>query len=295
MSPLSIADSIRVLRGRGYEPAGEAFAVGRPDQTTLPLVSGTGDAVVAKLYRTIGGEETFTMMRSIWASSFGISRHPPGLPEPVEYVAPAAALVMRRVAGPPMATRGVLSPGIVRRAVELLVDLHASDARSERRRDAGAVVRSIRRKALEIAADDEELGVRFAAVAAALDRARPDGVRLVPSHGDFSARNVLMTGNGPVLVDWDRFRMADPARDATYFGAWQWASTVARRKTPSWSTLDECLDRYDELHADARVRERSAFYVAAGLARVAHAMVRTWKRDTEVITEILEEARRHIA
>ena len=290
----STADAIRALRDRGYEPAGEAFAIGRPDQTTIPVVSTAGDAFVAKLYPG-GGEDNFTTMRTIWASSFGAERQPPGLPEPVEYISSAAALVTRRVDGIPLAELGLLPAHLVDSAVELLAELHASDARPERRRDARGVVRSMRRKAMEVAASDDRLGHRFAALVGALDCARPDGGTLVPSHGDFCARNILVTDDGPVLVDWDRFRLADPARDVAYFGVWQWASTVERRETPSWSTLERCLDRYDELRPDARVRKRSGFYVAAGLTRVAHAMVRTWKRDTDIVMEVVEEARRHVA
>ena len=294
--PPPTAGVLEALRDLGYTPTDDAFAVGRPDRPTVALTSPGGVPCVAKLYDGDDGEPTFANMREVWASSFGARRSPPGLPEPLAYIRAAGALVMRRVDGRPMAELDpATAADLVDDAIDLLLDLHTSDAHPPLRRDARGVVRAARRKLREVADVDDALGDRFARVVSALESARPDAVPLVPSHGDFSARNVLVGDGGLVLIDWDRVRLAEPARDATYFGLWEWADALTRRDDPSWATLERALDVYDAREPERRVRDRAEFYIAAGLARVAHAMVMIWKRDADTVAAVLDEALRQLA
>ena len=43
--------------------------------------------------------------------------------------------------------------------------------------------------------------------------AAPAASRAVPTHGEPHPGNVVVTGAGPVLVDWDTARLAEPERD----------------------------------------------------------------------------------
>jgi thiamine kinase-like enzyme len=57
---------------------------------------------------------------------------------------------------------------------------------------------------------------RGPAVRRALDAAdtRPTGLQaLVPTHGEPHPGNVVRTAEGPVLVDWETARLAEPERD----------------------------------------------------------------------------------
>lgn len=62
------------------------------------------------------------------------------------------------------------------------------------------------------------LGPDAARTAARIDRAL---AALTPRpctiHGDFSADQVVMSGDGPVVIDWDRISVADPGRDIGTF------------------------------------------------------------------------------
>jgi ABC-type multidrug transport system ATPase subunit len=61
------------------------------------------------------------------------------------------------------------------------------------------------------------LGVRLEALLRQLEATMPSTDRLVPSHGDFSARQLLVTPKHVSVVDWDAMRLAPPALDpATY-------------------------------------------------------------------------------
>src|SRR5207302_3489251 len=156
------------------------------------------------------------------------------------------------------------------------------------------VVRSLERKASDVAALAPRLAPDFAGLVDALRASRPEDAPLVPSHGDFSPRNVLVGDERLVLIDWDRFRLADPARDVAYSGTWSWARDVRQGRPPSWSALERSVSVYDELRPAARVGERLAFYVAAALGRIAHSIVTLWRDDTGVVPELLGEARRQL-
>ncbi|MGW5124039.1 class V lanthionine synthetase subunit LxmK [Streptomyces sp. NPDC004069] len=52
-------------------------------------------------------------------------------------------------------------------------------------------------------------------------RRAEDEARKVPTHGDFRLDQVLVTGGRAQIIDWEEFRLADPARDVGMFvGEW---------------------------------------------------------------------------
>jgi thiamine kinase-like enzyme len=68
-----------------------------------------------------------------------------------------------------------------------------------------------------VAAILPDLGGRLEALLRELEVTVPSIDRLVLSHGDFSARQLLVTPDGLAVVDWDAMRLAPAALDpATY-------------------------------------------------------------------------------
>lgn len=283
-------DVLAILRARGYLPDGKPFAVGRPDRTTIPLVTGLGCPIVAKIYSDGGGEACFTNMRALWSSSFGERRDPPGLPRPIEYLREHRVLVLERVAGRALAEMGEPDAGAVQDAVRLAAALHGSDALPTRRRSARGILRSLRRKAERISRLDSALGAKVRRIVEALEESRRKERELVPCHGDFSPRNVLVGPDDSVLIDWDRFQLAEPARDVAYFGTWCWVGRLRRGESPSWSVLEESVSAYEALRPKAAIAEKLDFHVAAGLVRIAEGLVTLWTDDAHLAPLLLEEA-----
>ncbi len=285
---------VESLRQRGYARTPETFRTGRPDRVTLALTTRTGVPVVAKVYPCGNGETVFANMLRVWRSPFGENRHPPGLPQPVDYLPDLGILVMARVEGFPLAERNHIEPTVLDDVVRLLASLHESTATSRLVRSSMGIVKSIRRKAEHAAMLAPELGESFHQAADALAACRVGDRELVPSHGDFSPRNLMLGREGLVLIDWDRFQIADPARDVAYLGLWSWAGHVRKGQAPDWSVLDRTVAHYDSLRPQAAIKARLHFHIAAGLLRVAHSIVALWPRERSVVPRLIGEARQQL-
>lgn len=199
---------------------------GHADRPVRIESDGSGRRVVVKRFVSTDGAAIHQGMEDLWHSPFGGLREPPGLPEPLGWAARDGELRMECLEGEPLGRRG--DPGSsMERAEEcarLLSDLHASGMLPERRRPLSRLIRSTARKAAEAASAD---GADFTTVLEALRDAvalRPPSVELVPSHGDFSPRNVLVTPRGLRLIDLDRLQAAPPGRDVAYWSAWLWVT-----------------------------------------------------------------------
>jgi len=246
LSP-SILSSLRRLNIHvlvAFDP----FPTGRPDRASLALDTDAGPIVI-KLFPSGMGRETFDHMTRLWQSSFGAHRSPPGLPRPVAFLEENSALVMERLDGCPMAERMGSSLEHIEEIARTLVNLHTSDANTSKRRDGKRVVRSIQRKVEDLAGTGAEH--HLALVANQLVERLPEvseaghlPVELVPSHGDFSPRNIFVSPARIAFIDWDRFQLADPVRDLAYFGAWIWMADLRAGRKPNWSLGDELIDIY---------------------------------------------------
>ena len=288
------------LGRRGYAPSPgdvSGFPIGRPDRETFPMTAADGSAVVVKVYPGALGETAFRNMTRLWSSPFGQSRRPPGLPEPAEYVplpgVGGGALVMERLEGRTLLELGTPEEHL-ESAMRLAVDLHRSGAIAPRLRSAKKLVRSVRRKAERVAALEPRYGTDLTRVAEALEAKRPRDAELVPCHGDFSPRNVLVGPARQSLIDWDRFQRADPARDVAYFGAWCWAQGL-RSGRDDWRILDRVVRIYGVLRPDADLAPRLGFHVAAGLARIAHGLVELWPEQAHLVPRLAAEALRRLS
>lgn len=280
-----------VLERAGYVADDGVAPWGRAEHPVLALASPAGSAVVAKLYPQGDGRATYDNMVALRASSFATRWDPPRLPRALTYLDDIGALVMERVEGRPLDHRGLADGRSVRAAMETLVALHSSDARPTRRRTPQGVVRSLRRGGERAGTIAPALTGTFQSVVEALEAARPRAVERVPSHGDFCARNLLVCSDRIVVIDWDRFGWADPARDVASFGAWSWGRAVRDGRTPDWCVLEAATSAYSRQLPAAAIEERVAFYAAAALVRVAHILV-TRPRQVAHVTRFLDEALR---
>jgi len=261
------------------------------------MTAADGSAVVVKVYTDFRGEAAFGNMAVLWLSSFGQGRRPPGLPRPLEYLPlpgeGVGALVMERVEGRTLLELGTPEEHL-ESAMRLAVDLHRSGVAAPRLRSAKKLVRSVERKAERVAALAPSFGPDLARVAEALEANRPQDAELVPCHGDFSPRNVLVGKARHALIDWDRLQLADPARDVAYFGAWCWAQGL-RSGLDDWRVLDCAVRTYGVLRPEVELAPRLGFHIAAALARIAHGLVELWPAEARVVPRITAEALRRLA
>ena len=290
LSPTVLA----ALRTRGYLPDGDPFATETPDRTTLPLISASGERFVAKLFSAGDAESCWKNMLQVWDSSFGKSRQPPGLPRPVEYVGGIDALIVERLPGRVLLELGEPDPNAIEGAMQLAAGLHESDAQPARRRTADRILRSLRRKAERVSAIAPALAPPIRDVLEALESVGAQDGELVPCHGDFSPRNVLVGPERCALIDWDRFQLADPARDVAHFGAWCWVERARRGEPRSWVVLERAVSAYEALRPETRLRERLGFHVAAALVRIADDLVLLCPEESRLVPLLAEEALRRL-
>lgn len=266
------------VRERGIPPGPavrtRTVETGHADRPVRIESDRDGRRVVVKTFVSTDGAAIHQGMEELWRSPFGALRRPPGLPEPLTWAARGGELRMECLEGEPLGRRGDVGASL-ERAVEcarLLSDLHASGVLPERRRPLSRLVRSTARKAAEASAVD---GADFAAVLEALRRsvtARPPSDELVPSHGDFSPRNVLVTPAGLRLIDLDRLQAAPPGRDVAYWSAWLWV-TDRLSATPAYDGWE--LGRpFEEAYLAASGRDPATLdldlHRAFALVRIAH-------------------------
>jgi Ser/Thr protein kinase RdoA (MazF antagonist) len=282
------------LIARGYEVDGSRFLTRRPDRLAVGLRTASGVAAIGKLYVRGGGEIAFQNMQALWHSSFGARRDPPGLARPIEYLDGVKVLVMEHLGGRPLVELDYLTATRFRNSVELLASLHGCDAvLTSLPRSARRIVRSLRRKEARIAELAPEHADNYRAAVDAAEAAQPrDGEELVCCHGDFSPRNVLEAPGRYALIDWDRLKLSDPARDVAHYGAWCWLYSLHRRKVHDWSALDRFAAAYASLRPASQLDKRLDFHLAAALLRMVASRVELWREESYLIPQLIEEATR---
>jgi hypothetical protein len=292
--PERVDQAISALQRHGYRIDGAKFPTGRPDRLTVPVRTRFDQPAVAKCYPSDRGALTFANMQSLWRSSFGERRRPPGLPEPIDYLPETGTLVMERLSGRPLAEREAADAVSIAEAVKLIAALHDCEARPTKKRDRRRIVREIQRNQAASAEMAPAPARVLAPVVEALEASDGEDTEIVPCHGDFSPRNVLIGGARVALIDWDRLEWADPARDVTYFGTWCWVWALRRKMTADWSVLQQAIEGYRGLRQMTLTDARRDFHVAAGLMRIAHGMIRFWPSDVHLIPQLAAEALRRL-
>jgi len=290
-----IDQAIFALQRSGYRIDGAQFPTGRPDRVTVPVLTRTGRAAVAKCYPSDRGALAFANMQALWRSSFGERRQPPGLPQPIDYLPETGTLIMERLSGRPLAELEAADAISIAEAVKLVAALHDCEARPTKKRDRRRIVREIKRNLATSAEVAPEYAGVLGAVMEALEASDDEDPEIVPCHGDFSPRNVLIGADRVALIDWDRLEWADPARDVTYFGTWCWVWALRRKTRPDWSVLQQVVESYRGLRRITLTEARLGFHVAAGLMRIAHGMITFWPSDVHLVPQLAAEALRHLA
>jgi Phosphotransferase enzyme family len=282
---------IQKLLQSGYSRTNITYSTRRPDQLTLSLLNCAGEPVIGKLYSSNRGKIAFGNMLELWNSTFGRRGT---MPRPIEYLDDPGVLIMEYLPGRPLIELGKMEPEILKNAMALLADLHASDAKPVQKRAVREIVRSLKRKGRNLRNSAPEFSDMFDEIVELLERFTHRDFSLVPGHGDFSPRNILVDGNHLALIDWDRFQWADPARDVVYIGVWCWTWLLREGQDPEWSVMNQTADMYDQLRPEALIRERLPFHIVAGLLRIAHSLVEFWPADRHLVPQILIEARKHL-
>ena len=277
----------------GYAPEGDPFPTGRPGRATVRARTQQGTLVVAK-FCPERGAQTFENMQKLWASTFGERRQPAGLPKPLDYLPEPGVLISEYVEGRPLSETGRLSESHARGAVELLASLHGSDVQPPSRRSSRGIVRSARRKADRVAELAPQYADAVRSLADALEARRARDTEMVPSHGDFSMRNVLAGPQRLVLIDWERLQRADPMRDIVYFGISTWLPRLRRGRLPDRSLLKQVLAHYRTLRPGADLKRQTGFHLAAGLLRIACSLIELWPAEAYLVPALVSIAHREL-
>lgn len=243
----------------------------RPVRTQLR----DGQLVVVKRYLDADGARIFHDHRQLWAAIGSTASS--AIPEPFAWDADARELTMEAVAGCPVGARGDLgrSGELVGPIAALIAGVHEAPVVVTRMRDARRVVASLHRKAADMRGTIDER--RYRRAVELLDdpivlRRVSAAERLVPSHGDWSPRNVLADADTVRMVDLDRLQMAGAAHDVAYWGAWCWATELIAGDRPDWQMCGDFMTRYvaTRPHTFQEVVDTLWFHRAAALLRIAH-------------------------
>jgi aminoglycoside phosphotransferase (APT) family kinase protein len=238
LRPLTVdsLDSIVTQHVIAHLPRGGGDAPGGGYKATVVQNTGTGrvtsryqlDAatvVFAKSYADGLGAHSYRVQRAFWESGFGKDSKF-RVPEPLAFVEEQNLVLMREGAGTPLAS--LLGDGSgewragVRQAARWLAAFHRSSLRvgdPEPEWDSLKTFRLVTRLVKAAAARPSErmrllelmqmLKGRFAAL--------PDGRPVVQTHGRFHHDHVFLSADAVTVIDLDRSRPTDPAKDVAEF------------------------------------------------------------------------------
>ena len=264
----------RLVHGRSpaatplhYEPELDALIHWYPLDLALPALAEPPDRLLHELEAAgmslgeVGGEpETLAYMPRRRAV-LRVGQHVLKLyAKPEEFAAAVAGL--RAIAG----LRGVPTAGLEGHLPSRLITVQPllrgwePPRPADVARDAGELLRELQRASPSITSPDARpshqlavaetsatylaallpaLGNRLQTLLRKLDATVPPIDRLVPSHGDFCARQLLVTPEGLAVVDWDAIRRAPAALDP--------ASYVAHLVSGKPDDLEDALEALEAL------------------------------------------------
>ena len=281
--PLDTRDVLRTLEGHGYHVVDGPPATARPGRMAFLLATRTGTAVMAKVYPDGSGQKVFANMQRLWLSPFGQGRSSPGLLQPLDYVPAAGALITEYIPGKPLIELGRVTEPHLNESMRLLADLHSCGVLPEVRRGWRGILRSLDRKLQRMREVGPSWATHVEPVVQALHERRVKDTELICSHGDFSARNVLISPGRTALIDWDRLQQADPARDVTYFAVWPWREAIQRGRMPDRQSLKIVLQTYARFRPAGHLRRQVPFHAAAALVRMCCSLVELWPAQAYLV------------
>ena len=175
-------------------------------------------------------------------------------------------------------------------AGSLLAALHAAELDSARLNAVAPPERQLAAAAASarlVVAVAPPLGRRVKNLLRELERATPEAGELVPAHGDFNARQLLLVGGELALTDFDEFCLAPPALDLATYIAYVVRGAPAHLVTAE-GVLEALLDGYG-----SRPRAMS-WYLATMLLRRAPRPFRyfepEWPDGVEAMVDAAEDA-----
>ena len=186
-----------------------------------PQESGRRRSFVVKGYFRGGGEATFDAMQQLWTDGFrGTSLLT--IAEPFAYV-PEHALMIQGVASGRCLHDHLLAPSdagdTVRATARWLAKLHRSSVPGSAVWGHGEELAKTTHYAQTLAQVAPGIAPRVWELAAnAMAGLASGGDRVpVPTHGDFQPKNIYVSRRRVTVIDFDRFALADPARDVGHF------------------------------------------------------------------------------
>jgi hypothetical protein len=214
------------LNGQGSDCHVEVIQNTGTGRLTIRYDFGSENVFIAKLYTDELGRHCYLVNRALWDAGFNrTSRY--RVPEPVGFLPDCNLLVMRRVPGQPLADalRGDASVDLVaasRQAAEWLTVLHCSPLRlgaAEPDWDSMKLFRMAIRLVKAPAAHPENLDLVRDLLHLLEDRITklPRNRPLVFTHGRYHHDHVFVSADATSVIDLDRCRPSDPAKDAAEF------------------------------------------------------------------------------
>jgi len=232
------------------------------------------DQLLVKIYGSDRGRPGYEALRELWRAGF---RPPRALrvPRPYGYSGSHGALVQERVGGQPWADALRPGPRSLRlssvRAADWLVRLQLSGVEAPDRgyEDRFFAVGRFVDELAELSPAHDRVLRRLADTLEPLlgEPARP----LVPSHGDFHPKNVLIGGRATTVIDFDTFGLREPAFDVGYAIGQLLVMSFLRLGDPSRGVeaSQAFWDRY-VARGGAAGWDRTAVHVARTLLQSLH-------------------------
>jgi hypothetical protein len=177
--------------------------------------------VIGKAYYRGEGTRTYDVMRELWAQGFADD---PDLriAEPLAWIPELQLLLQAPATGHALYEHmddpaGALDE--VRATGRWLAKLHAMPGGTIAPLPADHETRKLTTYCTELSRALPGSAARIAALTASvLDALRGAGrVPVVPTHGDYQAKNIYVSRGQVTVIDWDRVALAHPARDVGHF------------------------------------------------------------------------------
>jgi aminoglycoside phosphotransferase (APT) family kinase protein len=210
--------------GGGTATFARAKATGR---MTLRYEFAETGAVYAKAYYSNGfGLDAYEWLRKLWREGFG-SHSNYRVPQPLGYIAEESMLVMRAVRGAAVSdlvVKGTREQAVkaVRVAARWLLRLHRSHLDGLDVEPPCEQIEVLKTAALlaKVAAQFPERAPYLIDMVHQLKELAPSGsspVKLTALHGEYRPAHVFIERDSVSVIDLDRIRLSDPAKDVSRF------------------------------------------------------------------------------
>lgn len=215
--------SVGELRGNGLSPDDCAISIVQNDGTgaaTIVYELNEGPSVYAKLYASDGtgaahGAHSYEVLSALWADGCGASSRY-RVSEPLAFLPDYNALLIRGAEGRLVAdaqTDTELAEGS-REAARWLVRMHSSQVRVGEARYPWEVYHKLMHRLAKASANNPEMVDELIEMSDRFEElANKVTIRFVQAHGQFRHIHVFVSDECVTVIDLDRSRPSDPAKD----------------------------------------------------------------------------------